>query len=125
MKVTIDSTEPLQDALRVIGALYNVTLALAEPANAPVTNPPTRTTRTTRTERLGAIADRGSAAQPPQQAAAPRSARRQSRRAANAAAAPKASEIRAWAKANGHQISDRGPMPAAVITEYRQVHPQG
>ena len=120
MKVTIDSTEPLQDALRVIGALYDVTLTQAEPAS----NAATTTTRTTRTRKPAATADRASAAQPAE-AAAPRSSGRRARLAPTTAAAPKTSDIRAWAQANGHQISDRGPLPAAVIAEYRQLHPQG
>lgn len=121
MKVTIDSTEPLQDALRVIGALYNVTLTQAE----PVTDRATTTTRTTRTRRPDATADSGSATKPSPQAAAPGSAAGRSRRTAETAAAPKTSDIRAWAHANGHQISDRGPLPSAVIAEYHQLHPQG
>ncbi len=121
MKVTIDSTEPLQDALRVIGALYDVTLTQPEPAS----NGATTTTRTTRTRKPAATAGRGSATQLSPQSAAPRGAGRRSRRAAATAAAPKTSEIRAWAQANGHQISDRGPLPAAVVAEYRQLHPQG
>ncbi len=31
-------------------------------------------------------------------------------------------EIRAWAKERGHQISERGRIPAAVVTEYEQNH---
>lgn len=31
-------------------------------------------------------------------------------------------EIRAWAKQHGHQISERGRIPAAVVTEYEQNH---
>ena len=121
MKVTIDSTEPLQDALRVIGALYNVTLTQAEPAS----NAATTTTRTTRTRKPAATAERASATQPSPEAAAPRSSGRRARLAPTTEAAPKTSEIRAWALANGHQISDRGPLPAAVIAEYRQLQPQG
>jgi len=31
-------------------------------------------------------------------------------------------EIRAWAKEHGYQISERGRIPASVVTEYEQSH---
>lgn len=31
-------------------------------------------------------------------------------------------KIREWARANGHQISDRGRVPAAVLEAYQQAH---
>lgn len=33
-----------------------------------------------------------------------------------------ASEVREWARANGHQVSDRGRVPAAVMEAYRAAH---
>lgn len=31
-------------------------------------------------------------------------------------------EIREWARANGHQVSDRGRIPYAIVDAYDQVH---
>ncbi|SFD74290.1 Lsr2 family DNA-binding protein [Streptomyces aidingensis] len=33
--------------------------------------------------------------------------------------------IRAWARANGHRVADRGLIPAAVVQAYRAAHPGG
>lgn len=32
-------------------------------------------------------------------------------------------EIRAWAKANGHAVADRGRIPNSAITAYGEAHP--
>jgi Lsr2 len=45
--------------------------------------------------------------------------RRPGRRAADRA---RTAEIRAWAKAQGRQISERGRIPASVVAEYEQSH---
>jgi nucleoid-associated protein Lsr2 len=45
--------------------------------------------------------------------------RRPGRRAADRA---HTAEIRAWAKEQGHQISERGRIPASVVAEYEQSH---
>jgi len=34
----------------------------------------------------------------------------------------RSSEIRAWAKQRGHQVSERGRIPAAIIAEYESSH---
>ena len=47
------------------------------------------------------------------------SARRPGRRAADRA---HTAEIRSWAKEQGYQISERGRIPASVVTEYEQSH---
>lgn len=110
MKITIDSTEPLEDALRVLGALYAVTLIQIEPATSPAS-----AAAGSRTRRSGASATGRSATQaPPRPAASPTTSRRRSR----TAAAPRTSDVRAWALANGHHVSDRGPIPASVGAEY-------
>jgi hypothetical protein len=33
-----------------------------------------------------------------------------------------AREVRAWARSNGHKVSDRGRVPAEVIEAYRAAH---
>jgi hypothetical protein len=45
-----------------------------------------------------------------------------SRRGRRAADRVHTAEIRAWAKQEGHQISERGRIPAAVVKEYQQAH---
>ncbi len=45
--------------------------------------------------------------------------RKPGRRAADRA---HTAEIRAWAKEQGHQISERGRIPASVVTEYERSH---
>lgn len=119
MKVTIDSTEPLADTLRVIGALYNVTLAQVG-------------------EATGDSSSRNNGATPRPPATPKREASRRAaagtprRRPAAAAAKPtpptpstpaaSTSDIRAWALANGHPVSSRGSLPAAVKAAYTHAH---
>ena len=113
MKVTIDSTEPLADAIRVIGALYNVNLAQV----AATDDPPT----------AGAAQD-----QPPRAASSTSSPRSRAKttqastpsRTGRRRRAPAAgsSDVRAWAVANGHAVSNRGNLPAAVKAAYAEAH---
>ena len=35
---------------------------------------------------------------------------------------PKASDVRTWAKANGHAVPDRGRIPGPVMDAYKEVH---
>lgn len=43
-------------------------------------------------------------------------------RAASANGGSSASEVREWARANGHQVSDRGRVPASVMDAFRAAH---
>jgi hypothetical protein len=90
MQVTIDDRQPLGDVLRVIGALYDVDLAVA--------NGDSPQRRTANRPRRGASRPRAS-----------RSGRRKG---------PAASDVRTWARENGHEIRDRGRVPAAVIEAF-------
>jgi len=113
LKVTIDSTEPLADALRVVGALYNVNLAEAPAADdtppaEPVQGKPARATTANPPRRS-----------PAKTSKVPNEGR--SRRSRRVAAAT-SREIRAWALANGHAVSDRGTLPAAVKAAYTEAH---
>ena len=113
MKVTIDSSEALADTLRVIGAVYNVTLAqvhettgAAKPdgsVSAPSPSPKSdrKQTRQSRTQK-------------PTRTPATRTRQRPAPKATAAAAA----DIRAWANANGHPVNDRGPLSATVRAAY-------
>lgn len=92
MKVTLDSTESLQDALRLVGALYDVRLVVA-----------------------GDGSDGRSDGEQPARASAPRPAGRRGRRRATTATT---AELRSWARANGIDVNERGPVPAAVRDAY-------
>lgn len=103
MKISIDSSEPLDDVIRVIGAMYDVTLT-ATPAGAPAAEAPKTPARAGR-------GGRGRAA-----SAASGNGRRRSRarvtKVSNA-------ELRSWARENGHTVSDRGRIPASVAQAYQ------
>ena len=113
MKVTIDSTEPLADALRVIGALYTVNLA-----QVPATDG-TTTAGAAQDQPLDAATAKPSRRTPAKAAKAPTSSRTGRRRRTTAASS---SDVRAWALANGHAVSNRGTLPAAIKAAYAQAH---
>lgn len=102
MQVTIDSSEPLERVLRVVGALYNVTLSVAEDGAG-------------RAPQVVA-----SAARPGRRAAkvtkAPAGRRGRGTRAK--AAAVDAAAVRQWARERGLAVSRRGPLPRGVVDEY-------
>jgi hypothetical protein len=116
LKVTIDSNDPLPEALRVLGAMYNVTLVVdtttsgpsgpVPPANGKRPSRPTpkkaaRKVRASRVKREPARAARTSAAN---------------------GQAPGAPELRSWARAQGYQVGNRGRVPATVLAAYREAH---
>lgn len=93
MQLTIDSSQKLDDVIRVVSALYNVQLGVVGAADATPTVAASR-------GRGRSAATRGSAAR--------RSGRRPTRRNASTA------EVRAWAHNNGFTISDRGRISQTV-----------
>ncbi len=111
MKVTIDSTEPLADALRVVGALYNVNLA-----EVPATDdtPPAEPAQGERARATTANLPRRTNTS----IASTESRSRGPRRLATATSR----DMRAWALANGHAVSDRGTLPAAVKAAHAEAH---
>lgn len=102
MQLTIDSAEPLEHVLRVVGSLYGTELSVAPGPTASAT----------------------------QKAAAKAPARKRRRKAAvrtstaKRAAGPTASaaDVRAWARAQGHAISSRGSIAADVTRAYADAH---
>lgn len=113
LKVTIDSTEPLADVIRVLGAMYDVTLRVA----------PSDTTKETPASPGRAV-----------KAALPhaRKARTPKPRASSTTETPRpaktggtrvsASELRSWARQHGYTVSDHGRVPAAIESAYRLAH---
>ena len=104
MRVSIDSTEPVEQVIRVIEALYGVKLTVATANGAAPAGPAaagerrrgTRTTgnRATRTSGNGRV--------------------RSKKRVETVSNA----ELRSWARKNGHAVRDRGRIPAAVSAAY-------
>jgi hypothetical protein len=102
VQLTIDSNQKLSDVLRVVGALYAVNIGVLEAETTPaeITKPTTPAPR-----------GRKRAPRSRRPAASRGTGRRSSRGTSSA-------EIRAWAQANGHTVSDRGRIPSAVVTAY-------
>lgn len=101
-QIVIDPKESLDSVLRVVGSVYGVEVGVvgdSTPA-APAKS----------TSRRGAA--RKSAGRPRKSAGS--SSRGRGRRAA----APSPTDVRAWARANGHTVSDRGRLPAPIIDAY-------
>ena len=101
MKVTLDSHDPLADALRVLSSLYGVTLTITDGSSATssATRPSKRapskkSTETNRTDKKTAVGARVD---------------------------PKL--VRQWAWENGHEVNARGSLPASVRDAYRAANP--
>jgi Lsr2 len=106
VQVTIDSKDSLESTLRVVGSLYGVDLAVASPGAAePQEEAPS----------AEAPARRGRKA-----AAGKRATRRSRRSAASESSAADLAAVRAWARENGYEVSDRGRVSNAILDAYRQ-----
>jgi hypothetical protein len=102
VKLTIDSSESLADALRVLGAVYDVTLTVSE---------------------KGAVASTRSAAGSGASAPAKvRLGKGRKNHAASSATSASNVEIRSWALQNGMTVSNRGRLPGRVVSAYRDAH---
>lgn len=142
LKLTLDSKEPIEDTLRVVGALYGVTLVVAkEDGRGQAVEPPAPV------EKIHAI----QAIEPvepvePTENLRPRKAGRRGRAAASMRSrsgpatseadgekpkqtagppsfqSPSNTELRSWARANGLTVSDRGRVPTSVRSAYRSAH---
>jgi hypothetical protein len=105
LRIRIDSTEPLEDVIRVVGAAYNVTLTVST-TNGASTAPPAMTPK-----------GRGRS-----RAATGKGARAKSNgrgRSAQQVAKVSSEVLRSWARENGHTVSDRGRIPQAVVAAHR------
>lgn len=104
LQISIDSTEPLGDVMRVIGALYNVTLTVTTAPNEAA-KPASATTRQGRGRN---------------NAARSKNTRVGGGRPATRRANVSTGEVRSWARENSHPVSDRGPISAAVLAAYHE-----
>ena len=110
MQLTIDSNEPLERVLDVVGSLYGVRLVVSSAApEAPVAAAP-------RTPRRAAPKARPARSRG--KAVPARSHR--SRPAASTTSPPDSATLRRWAQANGYPVKDRGRIPASVLAAYHQ-----
>lgn len=126
LKLTIDSNEPIEQAMRVVGALYGVTLVASSAeqhathadngADRPATPKARKTTNRKSTK--GKKPSAAKAAQPAAVAVEP-DAQPERTTASRSVGAPSNVEVRAWARQNGFTVSDRGRVPASVMTAFR------
>jgi hypothetical protein len=117
LKVTLDSTDPLSDALRLVGAMYNVTLVVDSTTSprSDTSQPAARKASSRRTAKNAARNGRARAAKGS-------TSGRGARRSTSNGKAPAAPELRSWARRQGYQVGNRGRMPAAVLAAYREAH---
>jgi hypothetical protein len=114
MKVTIDSSETLESAIRVLGAMYDVTLTVAGEASSPAPKSgPTGKAVASRSAKRGGAA---------KAAASAVTTKRSLRGSKTSGKSVSASELRSWARANGYDVGSYGRVPAAVATAYREAH---
>ena len=113
MKLTVDSSEPLEDAMRVLGALYGVTLVVSTDAEETKGPAGKRTTKTAKRVRHS---------KPPTRPAVSGGTAGQSEQTVARSAGPSNADVRAWARRQGLTVSDRGRVPASLLNAYRDTH---
>jgi len=112
VQLTIDSTEPLESVLAVLGSVYQVQLASAPRSDAPTASAPAPTAKTTKGTRA-----------PGRTTTSSTGATGGSRRGrSNSAAAVDSSAVRAWAREHDVAVSVRGRIPASLLSAYRDAH---
>ncbi len=112
MQLTIDSTEPLESVLAVLGSVYQVQLSATGRSDAPTPSGPAPTAKAkTGTRSPGRAAKSTTAA-----------AGGSGRGRSNSSPAADSSTVRAWARENDMAVSVRGQLPAAVLDAYRDAH---
>jgi hypothetical protein len=113
MQLTIDSTEPLDQVLKVVSSLYGVELAVVSTSGQPAAESAARPTPTTpRTQSRRTAKKSAPAAAARKTAAANGGARR--------SAVSDLGAVRSWARAHGFQVSDRGRVSNAVLKAYEE-----
>ncbi|HVX43985.1 MAG TPA: histone-like nucleoid-structuring protein Lsr2, partial [Mycobacteriales bacterium] len=96
--------ESLDSVLRVVGSVYGVQVGVVD-GSAPA-------------PRKSAGRPRKAAGRPRKSAGRPRKTAAASSGRGRRSAAPSPTDVRAWARANGHTVSDRGRLPAPIIDAY-------
>ena len=107
--------------MRVLGALYDVTLIVsngtpdASEPDATDTGTPLTGKRATRSSNLAVTGKSRPAASPKTRSAPKRKASQRS----TPPSSPSNAEVRTWARQNGFTVKDRGRLPASVLAAYR------
>jgi hypothetical protein len=119
LKLTLDSSEPLEDAVRVLGALYGVTLVVSSHQHDP-SEPDTNGARKP-SNGPKAARRKPAAARKARPAASTNARSASSKRGSSprSAGSPSNAEVRSWARQHGFTVSDRGRLPASVLAAYR------
>jgi hypothetical protein len=140
VKLTLDSSEPLEDAVRVVGALYGVSLVVA--ARNPESGELVAATESVRDEADQAtppgVPEPGELGRPKKAARPRRTNKRNKGRPGlpvdgsdsevadgstpGAVNAPRNADVRAWARENGLTVNSRGRVPASVLAAFRDAH---
>jgi hypothetical protein len=116
MRLTVESTEPIDSVLRAVGALYGVQLVVAGADPASTAPAPSRKTVSSTTPKTVAPKANKVAKVPVVAAAAhPRATQ------ANQATAGQA-DIRRWAQEAGLTVAERGRLSATISDAYTQAH---
>jgi hypothetical protein len=121
LKLTLDSSEPLEDAMRVVGALYGVTLVVSA---YEADDRPSVDQEKVAAERTKQPVGRKRAADRAARTGASARVRAVDTTAAGSPgpASTSNAEVRSWARERGLTISDRGRIPASVVAAYRDSH---
>lgn len=114
MLVTIDSAEPLESVLAVLGSVYQVQLQVASLASDPVTAAVDDHSPKPAQAAKGAKAPRVS-----KPAKAAKTAGRSGSKRHGSAALIDAAVVRAWAREHDMAVSVRGQLPGSVVAAYR------
>jgi hypothetical protein len=123
MKVTIDSSESLESAIRVLGAMYDVTLTVATDTATPgAKSRPTGKARSSRASKRSAAAKASEGTEGTEATAAAVATKRSPRSSKSTDKSVSASELRSWARANGYEVGNYGRVPGTVATAYREAH---
>jgi hypothetical protein len=115
VKLTVDSSEPLQDTLRVLGALYGVTLVVS-PATENGARPAAQAA-TKGSKRSVARARRSR-----ELVSESRAAKSKRMNAETSVGPVTNADVRAWARETCITVRDRGRVPSSVVDAYRQSH---
>jgi hypothetical protein len=124
VKITLDSTEPLEDAIRVLGAMYDVTLVVSQGqvATAPLENGSSTSSSTPvqspKKQRRSRSDKRDSTAGSP----AATSAESGLRSVSKVSGRPSNADVRTWARENGLTVSDRGRLAGSVLAAYQSAN---
>ena len=105
------SSDPIEEALRVVGSLYGVRIEVSANETRAVTEVVVPSRRGSRGSSRPRVRAQGGA-----------TARTPRKRSTRASAATPTADLRVWARENGHSVNDRGPLPAEVLAAYTAAH---